>query len=135
MLEQSHDGIEWPCHHVCTDLGAIDDVHGMSHRSGKDLGLVIVIVKNGPDLRDQSQAVGGNIVQPSYKGRYIGSTCLGSQDRLSGREHQGHIDLDTFVREVFACLDPICSHRKFHYDLRVERRKGLPFLDHTFKIS
>src|SRR5690606_20486965 len=135
VLQQSFNGRKGPGHHIGTQFGTVNNVHGMADRSGQDFGLKGIIVINEPDFGNQVEAIGGDIVQTPQKGGYVIGPGLGGQQGLSGRENQGAIGADSLVREIFQCLDTVADHGDLDHDLFVQLGQFLPFPDHSGQIG
>src|SRR5690606_31768376 len=55
MLQQRQDGRKRPRHDISTDLGTVNNVHGMPYGSGQDLCFVAIVVIYQPYILNQAQ--------------------------------------------------------------------------------
>jgi len=103
--------------HIGPDFGAVAHVIGAADGGREDIRLVSVIVVNLANIRDQIHPVDVQIIEPSNERRDKCGPGFCGQERLVGRETQGHVDHFAFIGQRFARAQPGPGKGHLHRDI------------------
>ncbi len=105
MIGQLADNRRRDGGNVRTSQRNLSHVVWRTDRSGKDLGLVAIIVVDLTDVLDQLDPIEIDVIKTAEEGRDVGGADLGSEQCLVGREAQRDVGLDALVEEVLGGLE------------------------------
>ena len=115
--------------------GAFGDVHGVADAGGDDFGLDAVGVEDLGDFGDEVGAADADVVEAADEGADEGSAGSGREERLIGREDEGHVDFDAFGGQGVTSLEAFHRHRNLDDHVLVDAGDFAAFADHAFSIG
>ena len=135
VAQQALDGRERARRHVGARIEAGHDVLRMADRGGEHLGGVAVVAVDLHDPAHELHAVGADVVQTAHERRHVGRTCLGGEQRLTGREDERAVGADSLLREILHGADTLGRARQLHHDAGVQCGQLLALAHHALEIG
>src|SRR6266404_5676269 len=110
--------------------GSFEHMRGMAHGGRQDLSFKGVVGVNRFDLTDHLHTEVADGIQPAYEWANVGCATFGGQERLQGREGDGHVGFNAFSIKHLYGHEAFTRNRDFHDDVLMYFGQCPALLDH-----
>ena len=120
---------------VAADFGRFHEVDGAAGGGGENFGFKAVVVVDHPDVADEFEAVGTDVIEATDKGADVAGSGFGGEEGLVGVEAEGDVGLNPFGGEALDGFEAFGDEGNFDDDVFVPGGEDFAFFDHLVRIE